>query len=28
LAVDNYSDIQVGDIVEGYEQKEVKRKLS
>jgi translation initiation factor IF-2 len=27
LSVDGYNDIQVGDIIEGYEQKEVKRKL-
>lgn len=28
LSIDNYNDIQAGDIIEGYEQKEVKRKLS
>jgi translation initiation factor IF-2 len=28
LSIDNYNDIQTGDIIEGYEQKEVKRKLS
>ncbi len=27
LSVDGYNDIQAGDIIEGYEQKEVKRKL-
>jgi translation initiation factor IF-2 len=27
LSVDNYNDIKVGDIIEGYDQKEVKRKL-
>ncbi|MBP6977710.1 MAG: translation initiation factor IF-2 [Bacteroidales bacterium] len=27
LSVDNYNDIKVGDIIEGYEQREVKRKL-
>lgn len=27
LSIDGYNDIQVGDIIEGYEQKEVKRKL-
>jgi len=27
LSVDGYNDIQTGDIIEGYEQKEVKRKL-
>ncbi len=27
LNIDNYNDIKVGDIIEGYEEKEVKRKL-
>lgn len=28
LSIDNYNDIREGDIIEGYEQKEVKRKLN
>ncbi len=27
LSIDNYNDIKVGDIIEGYEQREIKRKL-
>jgi len=28
LSIENYNDVRVGDIIEGYEQKEVKRKLN
>lgn len=28
LNIENYNDIKVGDIIEGYEQVEVARKLS
>jgi len=28
LNIDNFNDIKVGDIVEGYEEIEVKRKLA
>ena len=27
LSIENYNDIKVGDIIEGYEETEVKRKL-
>ena len=28
LSIENYNDIKVGDIIEGYEEVEIKRKLN